>query len=203
MTALLEAVDLTYAYHRRADPVLHGVGLAVQPGESVGLVGESGAGKTTILRLLLGLDSPTDGEVRFDGRPLDLRDRTGMRAFRRAVQPVYQDPFSSLDPRMPIGASIAEPLRSLGIESSPQARRAIVAGLRAGRLHRRHAVLSRGRPPVTHRAHLGRPRSARQARNGCEQTPRVRLLRLGEQALRVAGLDDPAVLQHDGPRRER
>jgi ABC-type glutathione transport system ATPase component len=114
---VLAADGVTFAYGRSA-PTLRDVHLAVAPGESLGLVGESGAGKTTLLRLLLGLASPTSGTVRFEGRELDRRDPRLMRSFRRAVQPVYQDPFSSLDPRMRIGDSIAEPLRSLGARAS-------------------------------------------------------------------------------------
>lgn len=107
----LENVDFGY----RADrPVLRDVSLALAPGESVGLVGESGAGKTSLLRLALGLQAPTAGAVTFEGRALGRR-RADLRDFRRAVQPVYQDPFSSLDPRMTVGEAIAEPLRSLGV----------------------------------------------------------------------------------------
>lgn len=115
MTAPLLAVDhVDFAY--RADaPVLHDVSLALAEGDTLGLVGESGAGKTSLLRILLGLQAPTAGEVSFAGAPLRTRDRAQVRALRRAVQPVYQDPFSSLDPRMRVGEAIAEPLRALGI----------------------------------------------------------------------------------------
>ena len=121
ITPLLAAEGVGFGYGR-SRPVLADVSLAVGPGASLGLVGESGAGKTTLLRLLLGLSVPTAGEVRFDGDRLDVRDRRSMRRFRRAVQPVYQDPFSSLDPRMTVGRSIAEPLRSLQIEGDHRAR---------------------------------------------------------------------------------
>lgn len=121
ITSLLAAEGVGFGYGR-SRPVLADVSLAVGPGASLGLVGESGAGKTTLLRLLLGLSVPTAGEVRFDGDRLDVRDRRSMRRFRRAVQPVYQDPFSSLDPRMTVGRSIAEPLRSLQIEGDHRAR---------------------------------------------------------------------------------
>ena len=118
---LLAAENVGFGYGRD-QRVLTDVSLSVAPGASVGLVGESGAGKTTLLRLLLGLAVPTEGWVVFDGAALNVRDRRAMRRFRRAVQPVYQDPFSSLDPRMPVGRSIAEPLRSLGIDTDPRAR---------------------------------------------------------------------------------
>lgn len=127
-TPLLAAENVGFAYGRGA-AVLHDISLALAPGESVGLVGESGAGKTSLLRLLLGLGSPTSGAIRFEGRPLERRDARGMLAFRRAVQPVYQDPFSSLDPRMRVGESIAEPLRSLGVPGGREGRTARVAEL--------------------------------------------------------------------------
>ncbi|MBD7956512.1 ABC transporter ATP-binding protein [Microbacterium sp. Sa4CUA7] len=111
-TPLLATEDVTFAYGRDA-PVLQGVSVALAPGESLGLVGESGAGKTSLLRVLLGLTAPTSGRVLFEGRALDRRSAASMREFRRAVQPVYQDPFSSLDPRMTVGESIVEPLQSL------------------------------------------------------------------------------------------
>jgi peptide/nickel transport system ATP-binding protein len=127
-TPILAAERVSFSYGRGAE-VLHDVSLALAPGESVGLVGESGAGKTSLLRLLLGLGSPTSGAIRFEGGALDRRDGRAMRAFRRAVQPVYQDPFSSLDPRMRVGDSIAEPLRSLGIEGGRAERTARVEEL--------------------------------------------------------------------------
>ena len=70
-------------------------------------------GQDHVLWLLLGLARPTSGEVLFDGEPLDLRDRAQMRAFRRSVQTVFQDPYSSLDPRQSVGRIVGEPLRSL------------------------------------------------------------------------------------------
>lgn len=126
-TPILSLRNVEFAY-RSGRPVLHDVSLDLAPGESVGLVGESGAGKTSLLRVALGLQAPTSGAVRFDGAPLRLGRRAAMSGFRRAVQPVYQDPFSSLDPRMTVGDSIAEPLRSLRI---PGDRRARVAALLA------------------------------------------------------------------------
>ncbi|KZE91467.1 ABC transporter ATP-binding protein [Microbacterium sp. TNHR37B] len=122
---LLGAEGISVAYGSR--PVLSDVSLSVSPGDSLGLVGESGAGKTTVLRALLGLLPPTTGTVRFAGEALSadgrrVASRPTRRAFRRAVQPVFQDPYSSLDPRMTIGRSIAEPLRSLGVRGDHRAR---------------------------------------------------------------------------------
>jgi peptide/nickel transport system ATP-binding protein len=117
---VLEVTDADFGYGRRQ--VLAGVSLGVRDGESVGLVGESGAGKSTLLRLLLGLASPSRGAVRFDGTPLDRRDRSLMRRFRTAVQPVFQDPYSSLDPRQPVADIVGEPLRSLRLARGAEAR---------------------------------------------------------------------------------
>lgn len=94
---------------------LDDVSFTVSAGRSVGIVGESGAGKSTILNLLMGLDSPTSGEVLWQGSPLPIRGRDRRRQFRQDVQMVFQDPRSSLDPRMRIGSVVAEPLRSLRV----------------------------------------------------------------------------------------
>ncbi|MEV7970565.1 ABC transporter ATP-binding protein [Sphaerisporangium sp. NPDC088356] len=118
-SAILSARHVGFAY-RGAAPVLSDVSLEVTPGRSVALVGESGAGKTTLLRLLLGLARPTDGQIVFDGTELSPRRRSQMRAFRRSVQTVFQDPYSSLDPRQRVGRIVAEPLRSLGLLTSPR-----------------------------------------------------------------------------------
>ncbi|HEY4268983.1 MAG TPA: ABC transporter ATP-binding protein [Galbitalea sp.] len=114
MTTLLEAQDVTFAY-RRGQPVLRDVSFAMEAGTNLGLVGESGAGKTTLLRILLGLAVPTSGRILSNETPFDARDRAQLRAYRRVTQTMFQDPYSSLDPRQTIGRIVAEPLRSLGI----------------------------------------------------------------------------------------
>ncbi len=106
---------------RRVLRAVDQVDLAVMPGETLGLVGESGSGKSTLGNVVAGLQVPTAGAFRFDGKPLD-------RAARRAVQIVFQDPFGALDPRMSVGAIVAEPLRIAGI-GARQDRRARVAAL--------------------------------------------------------------------------
>lgn len=110
----MELQNVRFAYPR-SEPVLEDISFAVSQGTNVGIVGESGSGKTTLLRLLLGLLEPSGGTVRFRDQPLRPRDRTFMRGYRRSVQTVFQDPYSSLDPHQPVGSIIAEPLRSLRI----------------------------------------------------------------------------------------
>ncbi|KKC36681.1 peptide ABC transporter ATP-binding protein [Devosia epidermidihirudinis] len=95
--------------------VLDGASLDISPGDSIGLVGESGSGKTTLLRLLLGLIRPSSGNITFKGAQLDPANAAFMREYRRQVQVVFQDPYSSLDPRQKVFAIVAEPLRSLRI----------------------------------------------------------------------------------------
>ncbi|MBI4390474.1 MAG: ABC transporter ATP-binding protein, partial [candidate division NC10 bacterium] len=95
------------------------VSFTVQRGETLGLVGESGCGKTTTARLILRALRPTRGEVLFaaDGRMVrvDQLEGQALRALRRHMQLIFQDPFSSLNPRMPVGEIIAEPLRLHGV----------------------------------------------------------------------------------------
>ncbi len=82
----------------------------IDPGETLGLVGESGCGKSTVGKLVLGLERPDAGRIDFDGRRLDLTHAGEWRALRRRAQMVFQDPLNALDPRIAIGRQIVEPL---------------------------------------------------------------------------------------------
>ena len=100
---------------RRGVRALDNVDVVLHRGRSLGIVGESGAGKSTILNVLLGIEAPSTGTVSFHGETLDTGSRAQMARFRREVQVVFQDPKTSLDPRMRVGAIVAEPLRCLKI----------------------------------------------------------------------------------------
>jgi ABC-type glutathione transport system ATPase component len=124
MTTLLEAraVSRDFTLPRRTllspSAIRHAVidaSLRVDVGESVGLIGESGSGKSTLVKILLALDQATSGTVTFDSRPVAPGPAGTLRWFRRETGIVLQDPYASLDPRMRILDTVAEPLRALRI----------------------------------------------------------------------------------------
>ncbi|WP_135305229.1 ABC transporter ATP-binding protein [Haloarcula amylovorans] len=105
-----------------------GVNFTVGRGETVGLVGESGSGKTTTAHAILGLETPTGGEVRFEGAPVSDLSGADESAFRRRVQLVVQDPNEAFNPRLPVGEAVAEPLALHGMADAER-RQAIVTDL--------------------------------------------------------------------------
>jgi peptide/nickel transport system ATP-binding protein len=109
--------------------VLHGIDLAVPRGGSLGIVGESGSGKSTLARTVLALERPQGGGVRLAGQDLFALGRAGLRAARRQMQAVFQDPYGSLDPRHPVGRIVAEPIVALEPGVRAAERRARVAAM--------------------------------------------------------------------------
>ena len=135
MTDLLRVENLGKIYatggsswRRRYVAALDSITLSVQRGKTLGLVGESGSGKSTLGRCILGLTTPDSGEVIFDGTPVTGLSGRALAEFRRRVQPVFQDPFGSLDPRWPVGRSVRESLDCFGI-GTPSNRQARVLDL--------------------------------------------------------------------------
>lgn len=100
----------------REKPVLHalnGIDIAIQPGESFCVVGESGCGKTTLGRAIMGLLSPSDGEILFRGQRIDTMDEPTRKPIRAEMQMVFQNPYASLNPRRTVFDTLAEPIRHL------------------------------------------------------------------------------------------
>jgi len=116
-----------------------GVSFTVKKGETLGLVGESGCGKTTVGRTLLRLIPATEGEVYFGGEDVFSVGRRDLKRLRRDMQIIFQDPFSSLDPRMPVGESISEGLAVHGIGNSRERYEAVLEMLEKVQLRPDHA----------------------------------------------------------------
>lgn len=124
--ALLQAVNIVKHFPIKggvfmkeiaAVKAVDGVSLTIQEGETVGLVGESGCGKTTFGRAILRLEEPTSGEIYFEGQSILNYDKKKMQALRKKMQIIFQDPFSSLNPRKTVAHIIGEPLLVHGMHS--------------------------------------------------------------------------------------
>jgi oligopeptide/dipeptide ABC transporter ATP-binding protein len=135
MSALVEARGLAmefggpsvFAPRRRPVRAVAGVDVTIARGEALGLVGESGSGKSTIGRMLLRLLRPSAGSVHFDGHDITTLERGALRPLRRRMQMVFQDPFGSLNPRMTVGAAVADGMRLHGIATGEEARGRVAA----------------------------------------------------------------------------
>ncbi len=141
MTPVLELREVRRVYPlprtRLAGPrpvtvAVAGASLSVAPGEVVGIVGESGSGKSTLARLAMGFERPDAGAVFWRGQDIAALPARALRALRPSVQMVYQDPYESLDPRRPVGWSVAEPLIALGLAPAARAARAAAMLARVG-----------------------------------------------------------------------
>jgi oligopeptide/dipeptide ABC transporter ATP-binding protein len=148
---LLEAADLvkyfpvrSNSFSRAAGDSVHavdGVSLTVRRGETLGVVGESGCGKSTLGRLLVRLHEPTSGTVTFDGTDITSLSRREIRPYRKQMQMIFQDPYSSLNPRKRVVQIVGDPFRINGIGSRAETRQKVqelleVVGLSAAHLNR-------------------------------------------------------------------
>jgi oligopeptide/dipeptide ABC transporter ATP-binding protein len=182
---------------RRAVQAAHDVSLRIAAGESFGLVGESGCGKTTLGRLVLGLLPVDDGAIVFEGQNVAHMAPAQRRVLRRRMQMVFQDPYSSLNPRMRVGAALAEPIRLHAVVPRDQVQAEVVrlldrVGLGAATARRYPSELSGGQRQRVGiaRALALRPRLlvADEAVSGLDVSVRAQVLNLLDDLRRELGL---------------
>lgn len=138
-------LDVEFGSGQRTHRAVHDVSFQVKPGTTVGVVGQSGSGKTTIARTIVGLETPSGGSVTLDGAPILGREG---RLARQRIQMIFQDPYSSLNPRLTVGATIDEALQSANrrtrdnprIGGSGRRRREVTALLEQVRLEPQYAA---------------------------------------------------------------
>jgi peptide/nickel transport system ATP-binding protein len=117
--ALVEVESVSKRFESAEDRwVVRGVSLSIVSGETLGLVGESGSGKTTLARMIMGLTTPNEGSIRVVGVEMTTASAHALKALRRQMQPVFQDPSAALNPRMRVEEILAEPLYIHGLASS-------------------------------------------------------------------------------------
>jgi oligopeptide/dipeptide ABC transporter ATP-binding protein len=128
----VEGLKKYFAVHRgylqRVDSYVRavdGVDLTIQPNQTLGLVGESGCGKSTVARLILRLLNPDDGSVRFGGQEITALSERAFKPLRKQIQMIFQDPYSSLNPRMTVAQSICDGVRMAGIKDKSNQRKRI------------------------------------------------------------------------------
>ncbi|MFP6743619.1 MAG: ATP-binding cassette domain-containing protein, partial [Alphaproteobacteria bacterium] len=148
MSALVEIDDLVKSFPVKSGILQRTTGsvravdrvtLAIEEGETLGLVGESGCGKSTLGRVVVRLLTPTSGHIRFAGEDVTALDGPALTPFRSQAQIIFQDPYSSLDPRAPIGDSIAEGLKVHGVRDGDERHQRVVEMLRLVGLQPVHA----------------------------------------------------------------
>jgi oligopeptide/dipeptide ABC transporter ATP-binding protein len=149
-TPVVEAVKLTkhfalkrglFSSANGAVRAVDGISFTIPEGQTLGVVGESGCGKTTTAKLVLRLEEPTGGSIRFLGKDLDALGGAGLREYRKSVQAVFQDPYASLNPRMRVGTIIAEPLTTNESVSGVEVKRRVARLLKLVGLPDRSADL--------------------------------------------------------------
>ena len=128
MSSLLEIKDLEVTYHgkklgRHGFKAIKGVSLDIRPGETFGLVGESGCGKTTLGRAIIGLAPVTAGSIKFAGQEIAHANREQRKELANSIQVVFQDPYTSLNPSMTIEKILTEPLQAQGIDKAKSSKR--------------------------------------------------------------------------------
>jgi len=146
---LLEVKDLKKYYpvtggllsrHLGDVKAVDGVSFYIKEGETLGLVGESGCGKSTLGRTILRLEEPTEGEIIYRGTDIIKLDKKGLRGLRKEIQIIFQDPQSSLDPRMTVGQSIGEPLLIHGMKDDRERAKRVAEILERVGLEAQHAL---------------------------------------------------------------
>src|SRR3954447_21996409 len=137
-----------------------GVSFDVMRGETLGLVGESGCGKSTTARLLLRLMDPTSGSINFNGREISSITGAELKSLRREMQMIFQDPYSSLNPRKTVGSIISDPFVIHGINQTKAERKSAVQGLMdTVGLNPEHSTRSPHESPGGQRQRIGVPRA--------------------------------------------